>query len=43
MLGLTGALEAFIDTDPTSANARGAHGIPVLGHAALSGRVNTNS
>ncbi|GIK29823.1 MAG: ankyrin repeat domain-containing protein [Chloroflexi bacterium] len=39
MLGMTGALEAFIDTDPASVNARGAHGIPLLGHAAFSGRV----
>lgn len=39
MLGMMGALEAFIDTDPASANVRGAHGIPILGHAAMSGRV----
>ncbi|MBK8138052.1 MAG: ankyrin repeat domain-containing protein [Chloroflexi bacterium] len=39
MLGLRGALEAFIDADPANANVPGAHGIPLLAHAAFSGDV----
>lgn len=39
MLGLIGALEAFIDANPANANFPGAHGIPMLAHAAFSGDV----
>jgi ankyrin repeat protein len=39
MLGRKDALEAFIDADPANASAPGAHGIPLLGHAAFSGDV----
>ena len=39
LLGLKDALAAFIDTDPANASAPGAHGIPLLGHAAFSGDV----
>lgn len=38
MLGQTERVAAFLSADPTLAHARGAHGIPVLFHAALSGR-----
>ena len=37
MLGRTSDVAAFIQADPTQANARGAHDIPILFHAALSG------
>ena len=37
MLGQAADVAAFLATDPTQANATGAHGIPVLYHAALSG------
>ncbi len=37
MLGRTSDVAAFIQADPTQANAHGAHGIPILFHAALSG------
>lgn len=39
MLGRKDALEAFIDADPANASATGAHGIPLLAHAAFSGDV----
>jgi len=38
MLGQTERVAAFLDADPALAHAHGAHGIPVLFHAALSGR-----
>jgi len=38
MLGQTERVAAVLDADPALAHARGAHGIPVLFHAALSGR-----
>jgi len=37
MLGRTSDVEAFIQADSTQANAHGAHDIPILFHAALSG------
>jgi ankyrin repeat protein len=37
MLGRTADVEAFIQADPAQANAHGAHRIPILFHAALSG------
>lgn len=37
MLGRTSDTAAFIQADPTQANAHGAHQIPILFHAALSG------
>lgn len=37
MLGRTPDVASFIQADPVQANARGAHQIPVLFHAALSG------
>jgi uncharacterized protein len=37
MLGLADQVEEFLDADPSQANARGAHGIPVMFHAAMSG------
>jgi ankyrin repeat protein len=37
MLGQTDQVAAFLAGDPTLANATGAHGIPILFHAALSG------
>ena len=39
MLGRTEEVAAFLRADPTLAGAKGAHGIPVLFHAALSGKV----
>jgi ankyrin repeat protein len=38
MLGLIDQVAASLQKDPTLANARGAHGIPLLVHAAMSGR-----
>src|SRR6476659_10012492 len=37
MLGMRDDVERFIDEDPSLANARGAHGIPIMFHAAMSG------
>jgi ankyrin repeat protein len=37
MLGSVDDLKKFLESDPALANARGAHGIPVMFHAALSG------
>lgn len=37
MLGRKEEVEAFIKADPTQANAKGAHGIPIMFHAAMSG------
>ena len=37
MLGMTEQVAQFLDDDPGLANAKGAHGIPVLYHAAMSG------
>ncbi|MBI1282465.1 MAG: ankyrin repeat domain-containing protein [Anaerolineaceae bacterium] len=37
MLGRTADVAAFIQADPSQANAQGAHRIPILFHAALSG------
>lgn len=39
MLGDKPALDALIDLDPANANQAGAHGIPMLAHAAFSGDV----
>jgi ankyrin repeat protein len=39
MLGDTEQVAAFLDADPTLANATGAHGIPILFHAAMSGNL----
>jgi ankyrin repeat protein len=39
MLGDTATVRRFLDKDPAQANARGAHGIPVLFHAAMSGNI----
>ncbi len=39
MLGLKDDVEHFLMEDPASINATGAHGIPLLPHAALSGNV----
>ena len=38
MLGRVEAVEGFLRNDPQLIRAKGAHGIPVLPHAALSGR-----
>ncbi len=38
MLGLEQSLRAMLQADPRQAQARGAHSIPLLPHAALSGR-----
>jgi ankyrin repeat protein len=38
MLGRTDDVRAFLDADPTLANATGAHKIPVMFHAAMSGK-----
>jgi uncharacterized protein len=38
MLGMVDQVAAFLESDPSLADAAGAHGIPVLYHAALSGR-----
>jgi ankyrin repeat protein len=37
MLGMVDDVERFIDEDTSLANARGAHGIPIMFHAAMSG------
>src|SRR5215471_7157454 len=37
MLGDTEAVTSFLHDDPGLANARGAHGIPIMFHAAMSG------
>ena len=37
MLGKADTVAGFIDANPTQANARGAHGIPIMFHAAMSG------
>jgi ankyrin repeat protein len=37
MLGRAEDVKAFLELDPALANARGAHGIPVMFHAAMSG------
>lgn len=37
MLGLVDEVTQFLETDSTLANAKGAHGIPLIFHAALSG------
>jgi ankyrin repeat protein len=39
MLGRIADVRAFLAADPGLANARGAHGIPVMFHAAMSGSV----
>jgi ankyrin repeat protein len=39
MLGKKDEIKAALDQDSTLANARGAHGIPVMFHAAMSGNV----
>ena len=39
MLGNLPEVSAILSVDPTQANARGAHGIPVLFHAAMSGNM----
>ena len=39
MLGDRDQVEAFLKADPSLANARGAHGIPLMFHAAMSGQV----
>lgn len=39
MLGQTEQVRAFLEHDPALANGRGAHGIPVMFHAAMSGDV----
>lgn len=38
MLGMADEVARFLEEDPSLSNARGAHGIPVLYHAALSGQ-----
>ncbi len=38
MLGRKDAVAAFLAQDPSLANAKGAHGIPLLFHAAMSGQ-----
>jgi ankyrin repeat protein len=38
MLGVIEQVAAFVRDDPSLASARGAHGIPLLAHAAMSGR-----
>jgi ankyrin repeat protein len=37
MLGMVEVVQEALETDPTVANARGAHGIPILFHAAIGG------
>ena len=37
MLGMTGKVKAFLEEDPSLANATGAHDISLLYHAAMSG------
>jgi uncharacterized protein len=39
MLGRQAAVKQFVDADPEQINATGAHGIPLLPHAAFSGDV----
>jgi ankyrin repeat protein len=39
MLGQTDDVRAFLESDPEQAQAKGPHGIPVLFHAAMSGKV----
>jgi ankyrin repeat protein len=39
MLGDTAQVTAYLDADPALANATGAHGIPILFHAAMSGNI----
>lgn len=39
MLGDEAAVAAFVAADPAAVNARGAHGIPLMFHAAMSGEV----
>ena len=39
MLGRTGDVAAFLSEDASLANARGAHGISILFHAAMSGNI----
>jgi len=39
MLGRTDDVAAFLAADPALANARGAHGIPILFHTAMSGNL----
>ncbi|MFL5807235.1 MAG: ankyrin repeat domain-containing protein [Roseiflexaceae bacterium] len=39
MLGRQAAVERFVDSDPNQIDATGAHGIPLLTHAAFSGSV----
>jgi uncharacterized protein len=39
MLGDTAGVKKELASDPAQANARGAHGIPVMFHAAMSGKV----
>jgi len=38
MLGDAGAVTSFLQDDPSLANARGAHDIPIMFHAAMSGQ-----
>ena len=38
VLGRTADVQAYLKADPAQANARGAHGIPVLYHAAIRGQ-----
>jgi ankyrin repeat protein len=37
MLGMEDRVAAYLDEDPSLANAQGAHGIPIMFHAAMSG------
>lgn len=39
MLGDKAGVQAFLELDPATANARGAHGISLMFHAALSGNI----
>ncbi len=39
MLGMLAELTIFLEKDHSLANARGAHGIPILFHAAMSGQI----
>ena len=39
MLGRQDEVERLLETDPTQIHAHGAHGIPLIAHAALSGNV----
>lgn len=43
MLGQLDAVQQYLDTDPTLANARGAHGISVMFHAVMSGSTDVTS